>query len=116
MIKIPSLIWWMAITTGMLILFFFAFDFIPPSKDGLLPMVHYYSLIVFRNQFVLQLIFYAAVIAHAIEAGIAFVVSRQLDHPLAERVLWTLQTFYLGFPSLRLLLAQREGKKFKKMY
>ncbi len=117
MFVVANLIWWISITAGMVTLFLFAFDYIPPSKDagGLLPLIHYYSLIVFQNAFILQVVFMAAMAAHAVEAGIAFVVSRQLNHSTKERILWALQTFCLGFPSLRLLFAQREGKGFKKM-
>lgn len=116
MFLVPNLIWWIGITAGMMGLFLFAFDYIPSGTDGLLPLIHYYSLFLFQNKFVLQLIFFAAVAAHAIEAGIAYLVSHQLKHSLNERVLWTLQTFYLGFPSLRLLLALRDEKEPKKMY
>lgn len=50
-------------------------------------------------------IFYGAAFLHVFEASYAFSVAKKLG--LASAPGWGLQTFILGFPSLRLLLKRR---------
>ena len=64
------------------------------------------GLAVFRTKFVLALVFYAAVAAHAVEAAYAYTVARDLG--CATWPLWVVQTFIFGGPSLTILLNRRK--------
>lgn len=54
----------------------------------------------------MQAAFAIAVLIHALEAAAAFRIARALGYSRSANA-WALQTFALGFPSLRLLLARR---------
>ena len=64
------------------------------------------GLAIFRTKFMLVLVFYAAIIAHAMEATYAFVVARELGC-VNTWPLWVIQTLVFGGPSLTILTARR---------
>ena len=106
----PSLFWFFAVSFGMLVLFLCAWDYIPENggKEGVYYV--FLSFINFIGQGWLQLVFYAAVMAHVLEAIVACVLALQLQCSGSEIALWTTQTLWLGYPSLRLLLAQKSKR------
>ena len=61
---------------------------------------------LFGTQGVLQCVLLAAIAAHAVEAVVAARMSRGMGCTKTWG-LWALQTFCLGYPSLRLLLMRR---------
>jgi dehydrogenase/reductase SDR family protein 7B len=83
----PAFIWWFLILLGMTTLGVLTFNEVAFSAWPVLPRP------------VLVGIWWLAVVLHVLEAGIAFTLAAQSRHRLA----WTLQTFLLGYPSLRLL-------------
>jgi hypothetical protein len=115
MFESPAFAWWCSITVGMMLVYAFGWGHIPPSPKlrrldvvSLLSVLHHVVLKLFRTQYVLKCVFCAAVAAHAFEAMIAARVAVALKCSWTEVLLWTAQTFWVGFPSLRLLLAQRQ--------
>ena len=64
------------------------------------------GLAIFRTKFMLGVVFYAAVAAHALEAIYAYLVA--LDMGCRSTLwLWVVQTFIFGGPSLTILTARR---------
>lgn len=71
------------------------------------PVIHpfrWFGLLIFRSQLGLQILFGAAVLAHAIEACIAILwCLRDFTRPRVSNIelfLWAFQTFLFGGPSL----------------
>lgn len=115
--RVSGYFWWELIVGAMAALWCIAF--LPNINDeedtvcdpGLGPLVtgcciilETTGLFIFRTRFMLQVVFYAAVAAHVLEALIALDICRRvgISHPGA-RVAWGFQTFMLGYPSLSML-------------
>lgn len=92
--RVPHWGWWVAIIGGMSLTAWIAF-----SHEG-------YSWwqgwgISSIPQVIFQWTFWLAVLAHVGEASYAWVLARKLDRH--HSLQWGMQTFLLGYPSLRLL-------------
>ncbi len=61
---------------------------------------HSFAITLFRSQFAIQLVFIAAVIAHIVEAAIAWRTARSVNLSIPVTIAWTVQTFLWGYPSL----------------
>jgi hypothetical protein len=70
-------------------------------------MVYYDTgIAVFGSELMLQWVFIAAVVAHFGEALYAFSICRSLKLLPKDTMCWCIQTFILGYPSLKLLLRE----------
>lgn len=91
----PELGWWVAVLGGLGTLGVLAFD----AGAYATWCAHVTAGI---SQGRLRIIFVAAVLTHAAEAAYAWRVARRAGLTTSARG-WVVQTFVLGFPSLRLL-------------
>jgi hypothetical protein len=113
--RFAGIFWSVLITFGMTALYSFAFEIEPillQQDDQLtfitiLQSMNFYIMKVFYSQIVLGYVFYGAVAIHAIESVFALVLSLRLGCNNTY-MRWTLQTLWLGYPSLRLLLQKIE--------
>ena len=108
----PSVAWFVAISLGMYSVFLCAWHPIPENseKEGFI-MFAFHSYVNFIGRERFKVLFYASVAAHALEAIAAGVIALQLQYSTSDVILWTIQTLWLGYPSFRLLLAQRNKKR-----
>jgi len=95
MFELVSLVWWILIipsllTVNLIYIFTLAIDLGPP----------WFRVMV-------AIIYAVAWVLHITEAVIAYFYCFYVDEK-ESRFDWTLQTFLLGYPSLRLLLAKRK--------
>lgn len=93
-IQHPRLGWWLAIVGGMGLTALIAY-----SPDAYPIWQTRVTALIPQEGF--QWIWWAALAAHAGEASYALLICRR--RRLATTLQWTLQTFLLGYPSLRLL-------------
>jgi|Transcript_20718 hypothetical protein len=115
--EFAGIFWSVLITFGMTALYFFAFEIEPillQRNDEvtfitILQSINYYIIKVFQSQIVLGYVFYGAVSIHALESVFALAISLQMGCSNTY-MRWTLQTLWLGYPSLRLLLQKSEGE------
>lgn len=104
----PHIIWWILILYGMIMLGMIALldrssillqsIYIKPIKD-----LGYY---LFTTQYNLKLTFVIAIILHIIEAMYAITIAINLGC-FNTWLLWSIQTFFLGYPSLQLLIKRK---------
>jgi hypothetical protein len=94
----PHVLWWAAVLGGMLVLGVLAF------ADG---AYHFWSNVVTAAlpQGLLRGVFVAALLTHAAEAWYAFHLAGRVGLN-DSRAGWVVQTFLLGYPSLRFLRAR----------
>lgn len=93
-IRMPHWGWWIAIIGGMSLTAWIGFTATGYQQwsgtiTGVLP------------QTLFQWIFWLAILTHVLEAGYAFRFAR--SNRIENPELWAMQTFLLGYPSIRLL-------------
>lgn len=105
--RFASLISYALIAFGMGVLFLSAYHPQALSKRPPMHLLDDLGLFVFRSRQGLQIVFWLAIAAHAVESCIALSVARAIGctHTLS---MWGLQTFLLGYPSLSLLFARQK--------
>lgn len=120
--QIAGFIWYFLVITGMFLLYLLAFA-IHPSENAdfttIFSSLQYFSYNILefvQSQIVLQVIWYLAVAAHAIEAGVACAIAQKIGYSFFCVGFWSLQTLILGYPSLRILLAKRNTLKKMKSF
>lgn len=106
----PPLHVWMAITLGMLALFFCAF--IPPPFMGVFEWLRSLAFFLFRTKAIMQAAFILACALHVGEAMFAWHLASKVD-PLNVNG-WFWNTLALGFPSLRLLIKRSRERSRNK--
>jgi len=109
-IGVPSIIYWILIPVHLNILYLIAYY--PANEISSLLTFHIkLGYFLFRSRFLLQIIFIIAVLLHFGEAIYAYSLCQKkgIRKPLTI-LLWTLQTFILGFPSLQKLKDVPEEK------
>jgi hypothetical protein len=108
--RFPHLIWWFLVLTGMMLTWIIAYDMIPSNSSYyvLIQPIESFSLALFRTRFVVKLVFLAALIAHSVESMIAYYYAVYLLNCSETWLLWTMQTFVLGYPSLRYLIGRQK--------
>ena len=106
----PSMFWFLAVTFGMSVVYLCAWNYIPEKDESEGLTYVFLSVINFLGQGRSKLLFYAAVMAHVLEAVGACVLAWRMQCSRSVVALWTIQTLWLGYPSLRLLLAQKNKK------
>lgn len=94
----PTIYAWFLVVGGMLSVF--AAAYLPDF--GPVPLLRAIALFFFRSMWGIRVVFFLAVAAHIGEGIYAWKLAKKVD-PANSRG-WFLQTFALGFPSLRLLL------------
>eukprot|EP00898_Chlorokybus_atmophyticus_P004607 jgi/Chlat1/5147/Chrsp33S08969 len=103
---VPSLWWWLLIGVGLFQLYLCAFQ--PALMQQYTPWLGAYGALLewfMSRPMLLYVIWYAAWLAHVAEGGLALRESRSLNHSWRVSLYWFVQTFLLGFPSFKLLLA-----------
>ena len=111
--RVVPLKWYAPILGGLYACYCVAFqepalwDTLGPIYSTIMRSLLALGLAVFRNKFMLTLVFYAAVMAHAFEALYAYGVALELGCTSTICCLWLLQTFIFGGPSLTILTARR---------
>ena len=111
--RIVSPVWYLPILGGMFACYCVAFttpsqwQAVGPVYATIMQALLKVGLLLFQTQFMLRMVFIAAVAAHALEAFYAYRVCITIECS-STCVLWILQTFVFGFPSLRMLLARRD--------
>ena len=107
--------WLFPILFGMVMLGLFAY-YIKPIRlnpadpltiEKVLQTMNFYIMMGFGSQFVLQIMFIVALAIHAAEAVVACAISIEMGCKNTY-MKWTIQTMFLGYPSLRLLLLKRK--------
>ena len=97
--------WYVLIGLGMYLTY--RVGFFPSAANSWILGYEYIeklSLAMFRKQEVVQWVFYGAVLTHIGEAMVAFRIANNCFKN--TKYLWFLQTFLLGYPSLKLALAR----------
>ncbi|XP_074658401.1 transmembrane protein 254-like [Tubulanus polymorphus] len=99
----PGLLWFVLIIYGMAICTVapFRLDLIPCEHLG--PLGEFIVYLHFNHKYLLCLICIGAWIAHVCEAMYANVLCKRKNISRRCRILWIIQTFIVGFPSLRIL-------------
>lgn len=100
--EVPDLYWWILIITGLVMLGIVAYDPNCCSETSLMSGVKWLALTIFREQIVVQVVFWLAMAAHVGEA--IYASNLAYHHCHNKWILWGIQTFITGFASLRLLL------------
>lgn len=95
----PHVLIWVLIVCGMTLHFLSAF--LPPQALGILRPVQSVALFLFRSKTILRTAWFVAVFAHVVEAVYSSFLARKIDPE--NELAWTMQTFVLGYPSLKLL-------------
>lgn len=110
--RVVPLRWYVPILGGLYACYCIAFqdpaswDAIGPTYSAIMRPLLALGLAIFRTKFMLGVVFYAAVAAHALEAIYAYLVA--LDMGCRSTLwLWVVQTFIFGGPSLTILTARR---------
>ena len=106
----PSFLEWFSILTGLALLYFSAF-YPRHYLSAPLQWVQQLGMFIFMSREALQLVWWAALAAHAVEAAVA--VGFAIGSPAEGRnaIGWGLQTLLIGGPSLmRLLRRLREHR------
>jgi nucleoside-diphosphate-sugar epimerase len=99
---------WLGVNLGMSGLYFAAYH--DAASHGLvMTQVHRLGLFLFQSQANLQLLFQVAVGIHALEAVYSFVLTASLGVATPLRLLWAVQTFFLGYGALNMLLARQKA-------
>jgi hypothetical protein len=101
----------LAILLGMTLTATFAFES-PEAVDAspllrLLSPLRTFSYLIFRSQTAIRSVFFAAVAAHVLEAGVALQVSSALGCSSQTRLFWFVQTVLYGYGSLGLLYERK---------
>lgn len=102
--KVPHLIFWVLILGGLGLNFAYAYLWQIPFKLNILFFVSDETL-----KLIAQIVFPLAVLIHIAEGYYAYTVAKSIKNE--NEILWGLQTFILGYPSLKLLLEQRKSGK-----
>jgi hypothetical protein len=99
---------WLLVNLGMAGLYLAAYQ--DASAHGLvMTHVHRLGLFLFQSQANLQLLFQAAVGIHALEALYSLVLTASLGVAFPLRLLWAVQTFFLGYGALNMLLGRQKA-------
>lgn len=96
--RVPALHWWVLILFGLGLNGFLAYY---PSPSLLFNPFPWLDDATSRS--VIQRIFQAAIFVHVLEGGYAYSLALRTEP--SRSLFWGVQTFILGFPSLRLLKA-----------
>lgn len=102
--------WWFLVLSGMFLLGLFAFGDVKMELVQPIIALRNFSYFLFQTQFVMQIVFISAVVAHVVEGMFAFVRCVKLRLAVLDVVLWTGQTILLGYPSLKLCLELKMSK------
>ncbi|CAF0929097.1 unnamed protein product [Adineta steineri] len=99
----PKIFWWIIVPTCIIYLFLLVHwpYAIPFDYLGSFGQLSYYLISNYR--ILLFLILWSTFIAHLYEAFVARTICRQLNINQESTYLWIIQTFILGYPSLRIL-------------
>ncbi|CAF0742110.1 unnamed protein product [Adineta ricciae] len=99
----PKFIWWLVVPTCAILLFLMVHwpYAIPFHSLGALGQFLYHLISNYR--LILLFIFWSVFLAHIYEAFAARQICRQLNIDQESTYLWMIQTFILGYPSLRIL-------------
>jgi len=95
MFEVVSIVWWILIIPSLLIL----------NVIFILTLAIEMGPYWFR--IMIQIIFTIAWVLHGLESVIAFILCSYVNES-DSRFDWTFQTFLLGYPSLRLLIAKKK--------
>jgi hypothetical protein len=101
----PAFYWHILIFSGMFLLYRVAFYDSSSNNAMFYGGFHAIETLafgIFQTKFVLQIVFYAAVLTHFIEGLVALYIAKRYFKN--RKYLWFVQTFLLGYPSLRLAL------------
>lgn len=82
----------------------------PLPWPQLLDPIKSFGLIVFRSELVMRGVFWAAIAAHVYEGVLGGMFAWKVKAEAAFVAFWTVQTFVVGFPSLKLIKAQRKAQ------
>eukprot|EP01041_Mallomonas_annulata_P012629 gene12629-26593_t len=107
--KTPSVSWWIGIVGAFLVHGIIAYGNDDSEINRLLKPVYDFGLLIFYSKEGLKIVFNVAVILHVLECIYATYLAISLGCKNTW-YLWTIQTFILGFPSLKLLLALKKTK------
>lgn len=77
----------------------------------LLDNIRILAYFIFQTREILQLVFQLAILTHIIETIIALIVAYKIGCNREIIILWVIQTIFLGYPSLGLLLERMNKKK-----
>ena len=106
-----GLVWWLTIPTAI------AFSFLLAHQSQLVPFQHFgvvgafFQYLVNHFAVLLILAFWATVAAHIYEAILARGICQKLRMSSTSTLGWMLQTFILGYPSLKILRGYIQKKK-----
>jgi len=103
--EMPAWYWWTSIIVGMLLTGLVAYCAPegPVLTSPILWPVNQLALLIFRNQFNLQVLFISAWAVHAGEAIYAVRLAQNQLGVKNTLLLWFLQTFLLGYPNIQLI-------------
>jgi len=106
-----NILWWIIIPGTIITLFLLSYypHVIPFSYLSLFG--DFLSYLKSNYRTVLVIVFWAMIIAHVYEAILARRICRKLKIDQQSTVLWTIQTFILGFPSLKILKGYTRQRK-----
>ena len=100
-----SPIWYLLCVGGMLLTFFVGFAEIEEYQQP--SLLRIFLSLFYGRQIIIQLIFFAAIIIHLLEASLVLILCPwYLSSTI--RFAWTLQTFLIGYPSLKPFLTTLE--------
>jgi hypothetical protein len=107
----PSLFWWILIPGAFFIGLLFAHypNVIPFQDLGDLGVFLSYLVTNYRMFFIIGI--WALIVAHVYEAILARRICQTLNIDQGSTLLWTIQTFILGYPSLRILKGYARQRK-----
>ncbi|RDD46675.1 Transmembrane protein 254c [Trichoplax sp. H2] len=110
-IRFPSMFWTVTIVFGLSFFYMETYrpDLIPYKSLG--PLGD--PLIKLRENYLtsLDIGFKVAVGLHILEATYAFYLSRKKELPFWQQLFWFVQTFIIGFPSTKLIMAYKNKKE-----
>ncbi|CAF1400435.1 unnamed protein product [Adineta steineri] len=103
----PHLFWWIIIPGGVGLIFLLGHypNVIPFQYLGGFGASS--SSFALKNHILLLVVFWSTVIAHGYEAIVARRICQKLNLDQKSTLLWMIQTFILGFPSLKNLKGQK---------
>jgi len=93
---------------GLTLLTIFTFvDPLPSAISWLWPL-EWFSLVIFRTHIGLLVVWLAAIVAHLCEGMYAYILCRRGYRDDITTTKWVIQTCILGYPSLILLMKQKQ--------
>ena len=96
-------IWWLLCDGGLYLTYYIGY-----TEEIAFPVipVYQFAMIIFKTQEVVKNVFIIAFLMHFAEAMYAAFVARKKGCSVSRCFFWFLQTVFLGFPSLSILLAR----------